>query len=512
MHSFRIARVACSLSLVLGLLVHAAAHAGSPAAPAGCSSTMTTIANNTGQAVPDNTTITSTIVVSGVSGVIWDVDVLTTIAHLINDNLDVTITSPTGTVVTLTTDNGGNSNDNVFNGTTWDDDAGDTNPPGPATDEGYVDTIVSTPLVPEEALGAFIGEVPNGTWTLSVTDDTTDTFTGNLTNWSLTITTVPAGQATASSTVTNNVGEAINDMMTTTSTINVIGLGTFLCDVNMQTFIAHNSNADLDITLESPAGTVVTISTDNGGTANDNVFLGTVWDDDAGDTNAPGAATDAGYVDTVVSTPLVPEEAMAAFIGENPNGTWILRVADDNATNTGSLNSWSLTITTCSYADTDGDGIGNACDLCPNDPNNDADGDGDCGEVDNCPTVANANQANADSDAYGDACDNCDNVANADQADADADGDGDACDNCPSIANSDQADADSDGDGDACDNCPNVSNADQADADGDGIGDACEAAVPGATTCGVCGAGATMTMSVIAPMVLLAVRGRRRRT
>ena len=46
--------------------------------------------------------------------------------------------------------------------------------------------------------------------------------------------------------------------------------------------------SDLDITLTSPAGTVVTLTTDNGGTADD-VFNGTLWDDQAGVTNAPGS-------------------------------------------------------------------------------------------------------------------------------------------------------------------------------------------------------------------------------
>lgn len=52
-------------------------------------------------------------------------------------------------------------------------------------------------------------------------------------------------------------------------TCNVSGAGTYLWDVNLSTFITHTASNDLDITLTSPAGTVVTITTDNGGT-NDN--------------------------------------------------------------------------------------------------------------------------------------------------------------------------------------------------------------------------------------------------
>ncbi|MFH1723779.1 MAG: thrombospondin type 3 repeat-containing protein, partial [Elusimicrobiota bacterium] len=107
-------------------------------------------------------------------------------------------------------------------------------------------------------------------------------------------------------------------------------------------------------------------------------------------------------------------------------------------------------------------------------PCEDPDGDGFCPGIDNCPTVANADQADSDGDGLGDACDNCVNAANADQAESDGDGVGDACDNCPALANSDQADGDGDGLGDACDNCVAVANADQAESDGDGIGDACD--------------------------------------
>jgi hypothetical protein len=122
-----------------------------------------------------------------------------------------------------------------------------------------------------------------------------------------------------------------------------------------------------------------------------------------------------------------------------------------------------------------GDGFGDACDPCPNDPLNDVDADGLCADVDNCPSVANADQNDADADGVGDACDNCSSVANSDQLDSDGDGRGNACDNCPFTPNFEQTDTDGDGVGDACDNCPFVVNPDQTDADFDGVGDACDA-------------------------------------
>jgi hypothetical protein len=63
---------------------------------------------------------------------------------------------------------------------------------------------------------------------------------------------------------------------------------------------------------------------------------------------------------------------------------------------------------------------------------------------------------------------------------ADTDGDGiyDRVDNCPFVANSDQADADGDGVGDACDNCPEVANVTQLDSNNNGTGDACEVVAP----------------------------------
>jgi hypothetical protein len=57
--------------------------------------------------------------------------------------------------------------------------------------------------------------------------------------------------------------------------------------------------------------------------------------------------------------------------------------------------------------DSDGDEIGDTCDNCPYDADNDIDNDGICGDIDNCPDVANPNQEDGDNDGVGDICDLC---------------------------------------------------------------------------------------------------------
>jgi len=68
----------------------------------------------------------------------------------------------------------------------------------------------------------------------------------------------------------------------------------------------------------------------------------------------------------------------------------------------------------------------------------DSDGDGECDEEDNCPAVANPNQADRDGDGVGDACDNCPDVANPNQEDSDGDGVGDACEGGPITCDMDE--------------------------------------------------------------------------
>jgi len=130
----------------------------------------------------------------------------------------------------------------------------------------------------------------------------------------------------------------------------------------------------------------------------------------------------------------------------------------------------------------------------------DYDDDGREDPFDNCPFIANRDQADDDGDGLGTSCDNCPQDANEDQSDIDGDGIGDVCDDdmdgdniengedvCPENPDPLQKDTDGDGIGDACDpdmdndgvlnledNCPLKANPDQADDDPGRFGDACD--------------------------------------
>ena len=76
----------------------------------------------------------------------------------------------------------------------------------------------------------------------------------------------------------------------------------------------------------------------------------------------------------------------------------------------------------------------------------DRDEDGVRNGVDNCPGAANAGQLDSDGDGLGDACD--------DNIDTDGDGVDDVLDNCPLVPNPTQADGNGNGRGDACEATP----------------------------------------------------------
>jgi len=298
-----------------------------------------------------------------------------------------------------------------------------------------------------------------------------------------------------------------------------IAAGVNISDINVTLNITHSYDADIRVTLTSPNGTIIELTSQNGG-GGDN-YTDTVFDDQAGTSITAGSAPFTGSFQ--------PEDSLSSFDGESSFGDWKLSVYDNWNADTGNLVSWSLAICGEPIFDADGDGVGDVDDNCPTIANADqADNDNDSiGDVcdddddddgildvnDNCPMTANTDQADTDSDGIGDVCDddidgdgilnaddNCPTTPNPDQADLDNDGIGDVCDddmdgdgvlntidNCLVTPNPDQNDNDNDGLGDLCDddddndgvsdandNCPMTPNSDQSDVDKDGLGDVCE--------------------------------------
>jgi len=129
----------------------------------------------------------------------------------------------------------------------------------------------------------------------------------------------------------------IPDLSTVTSELTVSGFQDTLTDVNVTLNISHTFDPDLTVVLTSPSGTSVQLFSMAGllGATYAN-FSNTTLDDEAGTWILLGSAPFAGSYQ--------PDEALAAFDGEDPNGVWTLEITDDWQGNEGTLNSWSLTL------------------------------------------------------------------------------------------------------------------------------------------------------------------------
>jgi subtilisin-like proprotein convertase family protein len=298
----------------------------------GCSIATHVFTNNTVQPIPDAVdsaqpgVISSTIHVVTPGAYLWQVMVTTNITHTYNGDLDIFLISPAGTLVTLSSNNGG-SLDDIFAGTTWSDKAGETDPPGPVTLATFADKTVAPALVPEEAMGAFVGENPNGDWQLLIRDEQRQEA-GVLVSWSINITTLTSAPIITTDRKDVSINQPIPDNGTPVSIdIPLADLGGSLGGLTLTTFITHPASGNLVIQLITPGGITITVS-QNRGASYKNIFNGTVWTDKAGETNPPGPVTDTGFGNGVVETPLVVEEALSAAYGTNPGGTWHLRVRD----------------------------------------------------------------------------------------------------------------------------------------------------------------------------------------
>lgn len=136
-------------------------------------------------AIPDNAALESAVTVAD-AGEIVDVKASVLIGHAQDDQLNLDLVGPDGTIVRLSHDNGGSGNNYGI---------GNDCASGAFTE--FSDTATTSiasgapPFVgsfkPEESLGAFKGKASNGTWKLVVRDDAAG-VAGTLWCWKLTVT------------------------------------------------------------------------------------------------------------------------------------------------------------------------------------------------------------------------------------------------------------------------------------------------------------------------------------
>ena len=156
----------------------------------------------------------------------------------------------------------------------------------------------------------------------------------------------PTSQYSVNSTT---VPQAIPDQSTILSTATANGLNGAITDLNITLSINHTRDADLAVTLISPDGTYMPLINHNGGSGAN--FVTTTLDDQASTTIGSGTAPFTGS--------FRPSSVFSPLNGKNPNGVWMLLVADTTASNTGTLVSWSMQITTNAiepFAATDSNG------------------------------------------------------------------------------------------------------------------------------------------------------------
>ncbi len=223
-----------------------------------------------------------------------------------------------------------------------------------ATVRAYVrDAMGARVLVGETVATPFGGNDPNaaGRWTLTSQIDLNDPLLGfsgldGVRQFEVEAEDV-AGNVSAGAVFKSVSGLPIpDDGAAHEFTFNVSGLAGTISDLNVSLNILHAYDSDLAATLISPQGTAVPLFTNVGlGGVN---FINTTFDDEA--------ATVIGAGFPPYSGSFQPEGLLSAFDGEEPNGTWTLRITDSVAADEGTLLDWTLCFqqTLATFIDTQG--------------------------------------------------------------------------------------------------------------------------------------------------------------
>ncbi|XYH99887.1 proprotein convertase P-domain-containing protein [Sorangium sp. So ce1128] len=130
-----------------------------------------------------------------------------------------------------------------------------------------------------------------------------------------------------------DVPRNVADRSTVSSALAVPSVGV-IRRVSLELDITHPFDGDIDVSLTSPAGSTVEVSSDNGGSGDN--YRGTIFDMGCTAPVTAGMAPFRGCYR--------PEASFVALSSGPANGTWTLRVGDDAGSDSGTLNAWSLAL------------------------------------------------------------------------------------------------------------------------------------------------------------------------
>ena len=285
------------------------------------------------------------------------------LTHTWDSDMEITLVAPDGTTTLDLSSGNGGSGDNYTN-TVFQDGGADitaASAPFTGTFEPEGGTFAAT----------FDGVDVNGNWQLQICDnvggdpgtllsyeitfiapppyelDTVASFTlpldengeatliaGDLLN---NATVTPVGNGTTSTAGSTGIGLGIVDNTTVETTINVADSGIIGEDVlinNIAIDISHTWDGDINLTLVSPEGTSLDLTSGNGGSGDN--YTGTVFQD--GNPNiSSGSAPFTGMWEPEGGT------FLATFDGEEINGDWIVQVEDTATGDPGTLNDFVIT-------------------------------------------------------------------------------------------------------------------------------------------------------------------------
>ncbi len=341
-------------------------------------------------AIPDGTGafVSDTINVSE-SGTIQDVNVNLDIDHTWNGDLIVRLTH-NGTTVVLVDRPGQGGSGFGFDNDGFDITLDDKGAGGPIEDaDSGGGTLTSPPsYTPQEALSSFDGMDKNGDWIIEVSDNA-DQDTGSLVTWSLDITNEGGGiDPCIEDCNDNGIADELDISSGNSEDCNLNGIPDECEGMMGGGTKSYSSKPALSIPDGGGAGGIVTdsIVITESGTINDldvellitHTWNGDIWcrlshngtsvvlidrpnfpesqygfDDDGFDITlddkGPGGNIDSTSAGggTLTSPPsYTPQEALSAFDGMDKAGTWTIEIADYVGADAGTLDRWSLVITT----------------------------------------------------------------------------------------------------------------------------------------------------------------------